>query len=167
MPVQTTRGSSPRVRGTRGINPGEFPVDRFIPACAGNTSSYFLSFTASWVHPRVCGEHGSRRSGPAALTGSSPRVRGTHDLHIDDTVSLRFIPACAGNTRPRSSAHPGRPVHPRVCGEHCRDDGPLPADAGSSPRVRGTQKSRHHANRSLRFIPACAGNTCLSRSLLP
>ena len=72
------------------------------------------------------GEHPPRRIEEDRLT-SSPPVRGTHAPLI--AAELRFIPACAGNTRPRRNHAPYAPVHPRLCGEH-RD-----------------------------FIPACAGNT--------
>ena len=32
--------------------------------------------------------------------------------------NVRFIPACAGNTHDVPVYWEGRPVHPRVCGEH-------------------------------------------------
>ena len=50
-------GSSPRVRGTQvwGMRPG--CVERFIPACAGNTRARAALREAWSVHPRVCGEH--------------------------------------------------------------------------------------------------------------
>ncbi len=94
---------------------------------------------------------------------------------------MRFIPACAGNTRPSTTApcrSPGssprvrgtravlrgagsrNPVHPRVCGEHvCCALLIAGAVAGSSPRVRGTLGPRVAHRRPGRFIPACAGNT--------
>ena len=55
--TRKSSGSSPRMRGTRGIGGYRVPKGRFIPAYAGNT---WLSPVISGygpVHPRVCGEH--------------------------------------------------------------------------------------------------------------
>ena len=49
--------------------------------------------------------------------------------------------------------------HPRVCGEHHVDIVVAFDGTGSSPRVRGTQKRLYAADKLLRIIPACAGNT--------
>jgi len=90
-------GSSPRVRGTprkRGIPRRRF---RFIPACAGNANPSRAAGSWTPVHPRVCGERGSRVIRVIRLIGSSPRVRGTHCASRISHPSQRFIPACAGN----------------------------------------------------------------------
>ena len=50
-------GSSPRARGTQSSQTRPIPHDRFIPACAGNTHSFFCSLLSRPVHPRVRGEH--------------------------------------------------------------------------------------------------------------
>ena len=71
-------GSSPRVRGTRGQAEQDGDGRRFIPACAGNTTSHRPECVMAPVHPRVCGEHAPLRA-----------VR---------RAQRRFIPACAGNT---------------------------------------------------------------------
>ena len=71
---------------------------RFIPACAGNSSSMPVTSVLSPVHPRVCGEQfdfdAKIRRGP----GSSPRVRGTESEYLNRSAKDRFIPACAGNS---------------------------------------------------------------------
>ena len=73
-------------------------------------------------------------------------------------MTERFIPACAGNARPRLEKTIASPVHPRVCGErvwcNLNDEG----DLGSSPRVRGTLSCGTDPSVRTRFIPACAGN---------
>ena len=69
---------------------------------------------------------------------SSPRVRGTRQCRPVQRVSVRFIPACAGNTRTA---------------------GGTPWNCGSSPRVRGTHSTALRIVSSTGFIPACAGNT--------
>ncbi len=91
--------------------------------------------------------------------GSSPRVRGTLTKENQNHFNNRFIPACAGNTVPRSRHNTARSVHPRVCGEHFPPGlQPLPP-LGSSPRVRGTRTTGPRTTLRQRFIPACAGNT--------
>ncbi len=100
--------------------------------------------------------------------GSSPRVRGTLYRQKTSTGTLRFIPAGAGNTCPRVSPHRWPPVHPRGCGEHFSSPPSMRSLAGSSPRVRGTQRGSWRLLRLRRFIPAGAGNTCrISRPAAP
>ena len=111
------------------------------------------------VHPRGCGEHSSWAWSPPSGTGSSPRVRGTPTLPASQTVGLRFIPAGAGNTPFRTPHPPGRPVHPRGCGEHQGRVLSGGLGIGSSPRVRGTRTTSEWIHDQPRFIPAGAGNT--------
>src|SRR5690606_29452750 len=97
---------------------------------------------ASWplaVHPRTCGEHWAGRC----------RAR----------VSLRFIPAPAGNTRVPIMDAPPMPVHPRTCGEHVVEHNAEGGGSGSSPHLRGTPLCLLGGLFGLRFIPAPAGNT--------
>ena len=153
-------GSSPRVRGTRLVVGFVWPRRS--------------------VHPRVCGELGNRAPVALDVDGSSPRVRGTPARRMLGVLSVRFIPACAGNSAPIPTRRRPPPVHPRVCGElaHRRNapmsrDRFIPACAGnsyrddarsepmdgSSPRVRGTQPPFLRRRLPFRFIPACAGNS--------
>jgi len=180
--VLRLNGSSPRVRGTLHQAGTAFPALRFIPACAGNTTSRFLGGSKDsgssprvrgtlhilhkhrivfLVHPRVCGEHSSSVGASIASIGSSPRVRGTRSNYATSLDTWRFIPACAGNTQCRAEDPPTPPVHPRVCGEHFVSPFSQTAQHGSSPRVRGTRPAgrRVAGRRRRRFIPACAGNT--------
>ena len=135
-------GSSPRVRGTLLIVPVLAGVRRFIPACAGNTTYTGTSMPEQTVHPRVCGEHLRDWTGPWISTGSSPRVRGTRSTCRIARHGTRFIPACAGNTPRASRISYGPAVHPRVCGEHGRMCARCSRCRGSSPRVRGTLRTR-------------------------
>ena len=70
-------GSSPRVRGTRIFKSYQFLIQRFIPACAGNTGDGSRRNCGVSVHPRVCGEHDMLWRPIECVSGSSPRVRGT------------------------------------------------------------------------------------------
>ena len=93
-------GSSPRVRGT-GITPdASRKISRFIPACAGNSTSRSPVNLCLPVHPRVCGEQVSRSLTSLNISGSSPRVRGTAASRDHWASDRRFIPACAGNSLP-------------------------------------------------------------------
>ena len=74
------RGSSTRVRGTLLTLAEQAPSYRFIPARAGNAQTRRSSRVAVSVHPRACGERRRHRVLLSRGTGSSPRVRGTHDM---------------------------------------------------------------------------------------
>ena len=166
-PLRTSAGgSSPRVRGTRLRGSGVPIRDRFIPAGAGNTCARRTPYRPEPVHPRGCGEHIFRLSPARWMPGSSPRVRGTRHHRQPHRQPRRFIPAGAGNTAVRLVCTASIPVHPRGCGEHTERFLRAVLSGGSSPRVRGTLKSKPADNPQYRFIPAGAGNThqrpCLS-----
>ena len=132
---------------------------RFIPACAGNSATRTPRSGSAAVHPRVCGELRGSATRSTCCHGSSPRVRGTP---IAENVALprgRFIPACAGNSVPRTPGNSRTAVHPRVCGELVQALADAAPNLGSSPRVRGTHGHLAGAARRGRFIPACAGNS--------
>ena len=152
------RGSSPRVRGTAAQRRRELGDGRFIPACAGNRFEFFFDTQIYPVHPRVCGEQGFIQPRREMFPGSSPRVRGTVIRKRESVSDTRFIPACAGNSRPiRVKKYRGT-VHPRVCGEQSFRSAEACSTSGSSPRVRGTALLRVPDDSGCRFIPACAGN---------
>ena len=153
-------GSSPRLRGTRLVAEDLPPLQRFIPAPAGNTLSGSSSRTMTTVHPRACGEHLTHRLQHVLGCGSSPRLRGTHPTLPPSSPHRRFIPAPAGNTLRRRIIPNHHAVHPRACGEHLARGERVPISAGSSPRLRGTRLLCACVGNEGRFIPAPAGNTC-------
>ena len=73
-------GSSPHARGTQAAQVDVEPLQRFIPACAGNAVRERRRTTGYAVHPRMRGERHLH-------SGASP-------------YRHRFIPACAGNAGP-------------------------------------------------------------------
>ncbi len=79
--LETTTGSSPRLRGTRRVEPVELHAGRFIPAPAGNTVKVSGSIVTVSVHPRACGEHPHDSLIGTHKSGSSPRLRGTRSAH--------------------------------------------------------------------------------------
>ena len=157
--VLMCHGSSPRVRGTLLTFSASIVSLRFIPACAGNTPNRCDERSDFAVHPRVCGEHLTTIPQASGILGSSPRVRGTPRIEPLRTCLIRFIPACAGNTKKHNRFSVQGPVHPRVCGEHNNRFNRFTRFIGSSPRVRGTPQGRADGHYRYRFIPACAGNT--------
>ena len=111
------------------------------------------------VHPRVGGEHGSYSGLSVAMSGSSPRGRGTRPTTRRGASRSRFIPAWAGNTNMTGDKRQDAAVHPRVGGEHNLYQGTVRSLNGSSPRGRGTHDRQMREYFVKRFIPAWAGNT--------
>ncbi len=91
-------GSSPHARGTPIELDAHIDVERFIPACAGNTGAGALRSRSATVHPRMRGEHDPTQYASAFSTGSSPHARGTPQYRAAYKTMAWFIPACAGNT---------------------------------------------------------------------
>ncbi len=98
-------------------------------------------------------------------SGSSPLVRGTPGNGITINGFTRFIPAGAGNTFVKIGCIGEVTVHPRWCGEHLAFVVAITMNAGSSPLVRGTQLRQIGGPVEMRFIPAGAGNTLVSKIL--
>ncbi len=95
----------------------------------------------------------------AANTGLSPLARGTHVNTILYRLSVRFIPAGAGNTLFVARRLMSISVYPRWRGEHNVRLSPLCVVAGLSPLARGTLHGFGFLFDGRRFIPAGAGNT--------
>ena len=70
-------GSSPHARGTHQIVCRCTLDKRFIPACAGNTTTSLKQPSTLAVHPRMRGEHTAGGTHLAQDIGSSPHARGT------------------------------------------------------------------------------------------
>ena len=152
-------GSSPLARGTLRHCPASQPCSRFIPARAGNTTSWRGSPPGAPVHPRSRGEHVHTHASAYYVAGSSPLARGTRAADPAAHGAQRFIPARAGNTIAASAFMSLPAVHPRSRGEHGSSIAATRTSIGSSPLARGT-RIQHCRDPDLdRFIPARAGNT--------
>ena len=154
----STRGSSPRVRGTASPKTHTIKSFRFIPARAGNGPPESRRRPTEPVHPRACGERTFRNIHFVMRDGSSPRVRGTAPRRNAPKPARRFIPARAGNGAVCERYRPSPAVHPRACGERALRVRSTVVRVGSSPRVRGTACCSLKCCYSSRFIPARAGN---------
>ena len=156
------RGSSPHARGTRDVGDGVSVAAGIIPACAGNTRIR-RGIRPHWRdHPRMRGEHSIRPLPIVAWTGSSPHARGTRMWGSGDMMTNGIIPACAGNTRLRSSPDPPPWDHPRMRGEHHWYPATTDDRTGSSPHARGTLVLTVLPLLQHGIIPACAGNTAIT-----
>ena len=69
-----------------------------IPAHAGLTIRYSTYVSMTWDHPRACGAHGESFALNTSMRGSSPRMRGSHEVTRLIQPILGIIPAHAGLT---------------------------------------------------------------------
>ena len=109
-----------------------------IPTYAGNTLGGLGVRRGRGAHPHVCGEHLWVVPPAMRSWGSSPRMRGTLPLTVENVKGYGLIPTYAGNTCVRISFILTPRAHPHVCGEHPHMIRATVATMGSSPRMRGT-----------------------------
>ena len=132
---------------------------RIIPAGAGLTSRRVSLRPAAWDHPRGCGAHSDRLNTMSKHSGSSPRVRGSHDAGLHQMIGVGIIPAGAGLTSTRRPRCHGCRDHPRGCGAHLTLSWKSFVVSGSSPRVRGSRYVIISLWNRYGIIPAGAGLT--------
>ncbi len=159
LPRSRTRGSPPRMWGTRRCRLGFALPPRFTPTHVGNTLGRSHDKTPDSVHPHACGEH--LRSGRCRLAnnGSPPRMWGTRPLAALGTQDSRFTPTHVGNTCQSGNRTNFAKIHPHACGEHVAIQRTGPGPHGSPPRMWGTPDVAVVANRDQRFTPTHVGNT--------
>ena len=146
QPWTSKDGSSPHTRGAR--SPWSAPSlrARIIPAYAGSTYKVEGGKKLRPDHPRIRGEHGTRCCEARGLK--------------------RIIPAYAGSTISSGCSATMPRDHPRIRGEHRWDGAPDNPEAGSSPHTRGAPHPRHRRVLPGRIIPAYAGSTPLTVSVM-
>ena len=110
-------------------------------------------------HPRGCGEKSVLGLKRGAVEGSSPRVRGKVKARAVKDERSGIIPAGAGKRALPPLGLWSRGDHPRGCGEKCVQDTGATAEKGSSPRVRGKDRSNCRRRAGGRIIPAGAGKS--------
>ncbi len=132
-------GLSPLARGTHQCGcRSEFSA-RFIPAGAGNTPKRPAFLGWHPVYPRWRGEHCWPMVCAVRMDGLSPLARGTPTRGTTQPLSVRFIPAGAGNTISARDSRASSPVYPRWRGEHIILPFFLVGLSGLSPLARGTR----------------------------
>ena len=130
-------GTSPRRRGTRGLNGADPSHDRFIPAGAWHTSSAPLqgpSGPAASPLPR--GRRLTKLRSDPTQWSIPARAGETRSRMVSPFERFRFIPARAGETGQVQHATRWNPVHPRARGADGRLGWKHIERSGSSPRVR-------------------------------
>ena len=132
-------GSSPHTRGAREEGADVRVVVRIIPAYAGSTSIVSGATCTISDHPRIRGEHSSRKMTQASRAGSSPHTRGAQKLGNPMGGALGIIPAYAGST--------------------FRNPTSEDVDTGSSPHTRGAHQLQSLRAGNYGIIPAYAGST--------
>ena len=106
----------PRVcRGTGAPWVSGWRCSGLSPRVQGNPFALIPVRLGGWVYPRVCRGTCQARYDILGADGLSPRVQGNRLRRLPWAMSLRSIPACAGEP----VGHPLRPdlaeVYPRVC----------------------------------------------------
>ena len=150
-------GLSPRVRGNPSSLRRRSPIQRSIPACAGEPS-WGTSMSATMrVYPRVCGGTNDEQEPCQDFVGLSPRVRGNRILAGIIPSESGSIPACAGEPTAVLQRGNAPGVYPRVCGGTSPSPLYMRRRRGLSPRVRGNPSEWPASVHASGSIPACAG----------
>ena len=150
-------GTSPRVRGKPTVAGEDDGPRRYIPARAGEAFSRGPPGPRFEVHPRACGGSSRFILSRSSPRGTSPRVRGKLHARAFARITLRYIPARAGEAQlvARVSVRPT--VHPRACGGSSPPSPAAKSNMGTSPRVRGKHRRARCSPGRRRYIPARAG----------
>ena len=130
---------------------------RSIPACAGEPYCSTGCTPHNTVYPRVCGGTRCNPFRCRLCRGLSPRVRGNLTVVRAALLTIRSIPACAGEPTVGDSIARRRWVYPRVCGGTARPMRSQTCIPGLSPRVRGNRPPNALPDLHPGSIPACAG----------
>ena len=150
-------GLSPQVRGNR-IDAGvHVSPARSIPAGAGEPQTAAFSAVGQRVYPRRYGGTEQAHRLRVPIGGLSPQVRGNRDRLMQGSLTVRSIPAGAGEPEewrlwPRMAG-----VYPRRCGGTTTSGRSGAPGTGLSPQVRGNPVQAIRPIRCVRSIPAGAG----------
>ncbi len=154
-----SRGLSPHARGKLVIRSASAFSCGPIPACAGETKSWCGVAAFARAYPRMRGGNGFRAVRFADLGGLSPHARGKLRGLCQQAQAAGPIPACAGETLPRSSFPACAGAYPRMRGGNFSVMPWAALMAGLSPHARGKRVSPDAKDTLSGPIPACAGET--------
>ena len=159
-------GSSPLTRGKLRGDELVGILSRPIPAHAGKTPAPCGRTRSGPAHPRSRGENDVSTGKQRRYVGSSPLTRGKRDLPLSESLAEGLIPAHAGKTSGRPSPTGAAAAHPRSRGENANSGRPAVSFAGSSPLTRGKRADDALRLSNPGLIPAHAGKTLRSGSLI-
>ena len=154
------------MRGSHGVSEQWLRDGGIIPAGAGLTYLFRGKIICPGDHPRGCGAHHISLRMQMAWAGSSPRVRGSHEVTRLIQPVLGIIPAGAGLTDVTYVFWGRNGDHPRGCGAHLDSQAIAFPSRGSSPRVRGSHILQHRLIPDNGIIPAGAGLTFLRHAFI-
>ena len=112
----STQGLSPRVRGNPRAARRLPPINRSIPAGAGEPTAGGPVSGRRRVYPRGCGGTEDFKGLKPEEQGLSPRVRGNQPLEGRYQVDVGSIPAGAGEPKTLRASSLKSKVYPRGCG---------------------------------------------------
>ena len=104
------------MRGKRPLTEFNNAQIRIIPAHAGQTVRRAHVWNAATDHPRACGANVLPCVSSSRMAGSSPRMRGKHNVVGYVGRAVRIIPAHAGQTLREMLSSFHTTDHPRACG---------------------------------------------------
>ena len=165
-PLPPRLGSSPLARGLPSRIPCFGYPKRIIPARAGFTFAFASAWHTSRDHPRSRGVYFDTFPVDLGFGGSSPLARGLLLPGRILRLMSGIIPARAGFTDGWGVDIACLSDHPRSRGVYSRPPSPRRTRSGSSPLARGLRPSRHAPPIVGRIIPARAGFTPGSCSVL-
>ena len=139
------------------------PLFGSIPASAGEPIAAVVTAPSARVYPRECGGAVRIDQCTAAISGLSPRVRGSLRSKSKGGAMSRSIPASAGEPCGCMPVQSQNAVYPRECGGASGNSGYGRYAVGLSPRVRGSHVSWSRMLAEIRSIPASAGEPGGSR----
>ena len=96
----TRKGLSPRLRGNHRPDTARVPLERSIPAPAGEPHSWATWAPLWWVYPRACGGTYYTDGMDSTIAGLSPRLRGNQGEGLSGRRCYGSIPAPAGEPPP-------------------------------------------------------------------
>ena len=135
-----------------------------IPASAGQPFDIEDCRLQTTVYPRECGAARNVRIVPNIRHGLSPRVRGSQGAVAKCRISMRSIPASAGQPYSNDQTSGSVKVYPRECGAASCICNRSPRLKGLSPRVRGSLDQLEAVKNFEGSIPASAGQPALPPS---
>ena len=150
-------GLSPRLRGNHRPDTARLPLERSIPAPAGEPDSRRPPMEHSRVYPRACGGTAFLQGANQRVIGLSPRLRGNRALGEIVPHDRRSIPAPAGEPVASEDRSSICTVYPRACGGTEYRRLAFAQTTGLSPRLRGNHPQGQRRDMDDRSIPAPAG----------
>ena len=165
-PKNSNRGSSPLARGLPWPPKRAAVCARIIPARAGFTRENNERNQRPEDHPRSRGVYPHRYRECVPYRGSSPLARGLPPRRHRRLASQRIIPARAGFTRAGCGCLRSAGDHPRSRGVYDTRVRLSNLPVGSSPLARGLRRAAGRRRRRHRIIPARAGFTEYTCSVL-